>query len=88
MCLLTGPGVLAADQAPAPTDASQGSCDENAPQKPCDQDGSSSAPEPEAVAACQGKQLGDDCSYKTPRGILKGTCGFLGNQIGCLPGGG
>lgn len=59
-------------------------------QGPGGKQGGMKKPPQEAFQACTNKSKGDTCSFKTPRGIIKGGCGLppRQNKILCMPQGG
>ena len=51
-------------------------------------DDDTSPPPDEAVQACEGKSVGDDCSFTSPNGEVTGTCQMIGDVLACVPEGG
>ena len=45
-------------------------------------------PPPEAKAACSGVSAGDDCSFQSPHGTVRGLCRDLDGELTCIPAGG
>ncbi|MCA9677755.1 MAG: hypothetical protein H6709_24770 [Kofleriaceae bacterium] len=44
-------------------------------------------PPPEAVAACDGADVGDPCDFDAPHGNVEGTCRVVGEEqvLACVP---
>jgi len=54
-----------------------------------DDDDSDMAPPPEAVEACEGKEVGDDCEFEGMQGEpVTGACQMDGEVLACMPEGG